>query len=265
MATPPRVTRAEVDAALARIHWRHAHVDDPRRSGLSEDPADVLEHLTRHSIPLPPWVIAADALDGLVLQTWLWWEDRRRERALLRRGVRAGLHHRELAGPLGIASRQGLRDRLDRLEALLAHDHPDEKLTRAARREATQRVDRQRWIAERAAIVRAVVDRLFRELARAPEFSTILTCIEDGSADREDRSSPMVEAGEWLTELRADLEEDQLSPATLGVLGLALAPLRIALHDSGLDEGHGLWRAVRDAERLRSDLNLTAPHHHRSG
>ena len=74
------MTRAEVEAALARITWRHDTVDDPRRSGLSDDPAAVLEYLTRYSTPLPQWAIATDTLDALVLTGWLWWEDRRRER-----------------------------------------------------------------------------------------------------------------------------------------------------------------------------------------
>jgi hypothetical protein len=133
VATPPHVTRTELDAAITRVLWRHRHIDDPHRAGLGTEPRDVLEQLTRGSVALPRWVVAADTLDGLVLSVWLWWEDRRRERALLRRGLHLGLTLGELGTPLGISSPQGLRDRLDRLDALLAFDRPDEKLTRAAR------------------------------------------------------------------------------------------------------------------------------------
>jgi hypothetical protein len=256
VATPPRVTRTEVDAAITRIYDRHHHVDDPRRSGLSDDPAGVLEYLTRYSTTLPQWVIAKDTLDSLVLHTWLWWEDRRRERALLRRGKRAGLYLREMGAPLGINTHQGVRDRLDRLDALLAHDHPDEKLGRAARSEAARNEDRALWIAEHENQIRAVVETLLRELARVPALAPLLTDAppdvpEDGGRDDE-RARLSTETAEWLTELRADLDQSAISPATLGLLGLTVAPLRILLHDTGLDPAHGLWRALRGVDRVRA-------------
>jgi hypothetical protein len=243
-----RVTRTEVASALQRIHWRHAKVEHHRRSGLSDDPAGVLEHLTRHSATLPQWVIAADTLDALVLSGWLWWEDRRRERSLLRRGLHAGLTHRELGTPLGIATRQGLRDRLDRLDALLTHDHPDEKLTRGARHEAAQHDVRSRWVAEHEPWIRSVLESLFQEIARLPRLLSAPAARTSDSGGRE----LAAEAGEWLAELRTDLEAGRFSPATLSVLGLALGPLRILIHDQELDPAHGLWRAIRAADHLRA-------------
>lgn len=244
----------ELTAALDRIHWRHAKVDDPRRSGLSDEPAQILEHLTRYSTMLPMWVRGHDALDGLILLNWLWWEDRRRERSLLRRGLAAGLTHRELGEPLGITTTQGVRDRLDRLDALLAHDRPDEKLTRAARHEAAQHATRARWIADHEADARTVIENLIREIARVPELAPLLTvpvtASEVGRGD--EHAVLMADAAEWFSELRADLATPQLSPATIGVLNIAIAPLRSLLHDLGLDPGHGLWRALRAAEQLRS-------------
>ena len=258
MATPPRVTRTEVDAALDRIVWRHDKVEHPRRSGLSDDPAEVVEHLTRHSATLPQWVVMQDTLDALVLTTWLWWEDRRRERALLRRGLYVGLTHRELGTPLGITTRQGLRDRLDRLDALLAHDHPDEKLTRTARRDAALDDPRRRWIAAHAGHIHAVLTRLLAQLDRVTALGTLgaTTAVAVSGSPDTTAVDPIVEAGEWLVELRADLAEGTLSPATLSLVGLVLAPLRIAARDAGLPHGHGLWRAIREASELRVAQNL---------
>jgi hypothetical protein len=257
VATPPRVTRTEADAAIERIHRRHARVDDPRRSELSDQPAEVLEYLTRHSALLPQWAIALDVLDGLSLSAWLWWEDRRRERALLRRGARAALYWREMGTPLGIRSHQGVRDRLDRLDALLSSDRPDEQLAREARRAAARTGDLRLWGAIHGDRVGKVIARLLEQLAR-PELAAALTLGEtptpesDGPAG--EHAAALAEADEWLTELRADLDRNSFSPATLSVLGLAIAPLRLALHNLGLSPGHGLWRALRDADALRSDL-----------
>ncbi len=259
MTTPPRVTRAEVEAAIARVHWRHAKVDHPRRSGLSDDPAGVLEHLTRHSASLPQWVIGEDTLDGLTLQSWLWWEDRRRERALLRRGLRAGLYLREMGTPLGITTHQGVRDRLDRLDALLARDQPDEKLTRAARRAAALDESISGWLDAHSGRVRAVIARLLYETDRVPELAVTAGPSEPDSAggwsssDGGGEHEVLQEAAEWLGELRVDLDSNAVSPATVSLLGLAVGPLRIGLQRLDLDPGHGLWRVVREVDRLRSD------------
>jgi hypothetical protein len=240
------VTRAEVDEAIGRVLWRHRRVDDPRRSGLGTEPREVLEHLTRHSVGLPQWAAAADTLDALVLTTWLWWEDRRRERALLRRGLHLGLTHTELGVPLGITTRQGLRDRLDRLDALLAYHRPDEQLTREARREARASDPRQAWLDAHRGLVQEVLSTL---LDQADRLDTQGDPHGDNSGDN---SEPAEE--DWLGELRADLAADRLTPATLSMLGLALGPLRITVHQAGLAPGHGLHRAIRAADAVRGDL-----------
>jgi hypothetical protein len=261
VATPPRVTRAELDAAVRRIHRRHERLDDPRRSELSDDPAQVLEYLTRHSGWLPQWALAQDTQDGLVLNVWLWWEDRRRQLALLRRGRRAGLYWRELGAPLGIDD-QGARDRHDRYTALLAHDRPDEKLTREARRESAHAERHRAWVHAHTADIRAVLERLLTQLGRVPALAPALHPLPDAPEDSTptapgrpvDHTEKLAEAAAWLAELRVDLEKDSYSPATLAVLGLALTPLRQALSDLRIAPNHGLWTAIHAADELRSHL-----------
>ncbi|MDT7703001.1 MAG: hypothetical protein QOJ30_5326, partial [Pseudonocardiales bacterium] len=100
-------------------------------------PRDVLDYLARRGpAGIPRWVAAADTADALILSTWCWWDDRRREHRLLRTGRSLGLSLSELGAPLGITTRRGTQDRIDRLDALLRYDRPDEQLTRAARCEA---------------------------------------------------------------------------------------------------------------------------------
>jgi hypothetical protein len=154
----PKISAVERDAAIARIDRRHARIDDPRRSELGTDPREVLAFvLNRGPVGVPRWVAAADHTDALVLWTWCWWEDRRTERRLLRQGLAAGLSLSDLGAPLGITSRQGVRDRLDRLSGLLEYDRPDEQITRDARRQNRARDARQRWIEDHRDEVRAVL------------------------------------------------------------------------------------------------------------
>jgi hypothetical protein len=123
VATYPPVTDAERDQAIARIARRHAEIDDTRWSEAhaESDTAarEVLSYLRRRHLSLPHAVAAADVWDELVLNAWLYWEERRRERDLLRRARRYGLSLRELGAFLGIGTAQGMTDYLDRLDALL--------------------------------------------------------------------------------------------------------------------------------------------------
>ncbi|WP_051342530.1 hypothetical protein [Pseudonocardia spinosispora] len=256
MATPPHSSQAEVDAAVARILRRHERIDDPRRSGLGTEPRDVLDHLTKHSTGLPRWVAAADTQDALVLLTWLWWEDRRRERALLRRGLHLGLTLGELGGPLGVGTRQGLRDRLDRLDALLAFDRPDEKLSRESRRDLASQDRRARWLQDNHERVRTCLTSLLAQVARLPELLPDDTSdgASTGAARTDFDLEDTAETASWIDELRADVDADELTPATLSMLGLALPSLRIAAHREGLDPSHLMMRTLRDADQLRADF-----------
>jgi hypothetical protein len=120
MATYPPVTDAERDAAIARIARRHRLREDTRWSEAGSEARDVLAYLRRRHVRLPYALAADDVWDELVLSAWVYWDERRRERELLHRARRYGLSLSELGHFLGIGTRQGTRDYLDRLDALLA-------------------------------------------------------------------------------------------------------------------------------------------------
>jgi len=122
VATYPPVTNRECEDALARITVRHG--DDSRWSEAGTEPRDVLAYLRRRHLQLPRKVAQRDVWDELVLSAWVYWDERRRELELLRRAGRYGLSLTELGRYLGIGTRQGMRDYLDRLEALISESPP---------------------------------------------------------------------------------------------------------------------------------------------
>lgn len=240
VSTPPRITAVERDAAIARIDRRHARIDDPRRSELGTEPRDVLAFvLERGPVGVPRWVSAADHADALVLSTWLWWEDRRDERRLLRQGLAAGLSLANVGAPLGITTRQGVQDRLDRLGALLKYDRPDEQVTRTARREARASDGRQLWIDQHRDDVRSVLLALLIQGRR----------VLDDSDEDVDQPHP---AREWLDEVGADYTDDTFTPATLAAAGLAAAELRVSEPVRTLASQHRVHRALRALDSLRT-------------
>jgi hypothetical protein len=213
VATRPKVHRCEVELAIVRIARRRAKVDDPDREKLPDaadsDPREVLDYLRKYSGPgIPRWVLQADVGDALTLNNWLWWEDRRRELHFLTAGRDRGLFLSQLGAQVGVG-KQGVRDRIDRLQALLRYDRPDEKITRAARHAERQRCARlpaeEDWLA-----------------ARRDELQSVISAL----VDQADRLG--VEERDWVDELEVDGRDDHLSPATMVILGLATAELRTA-------------------------------------
>jgi hypothetical protein len=253
VSTPPRITDTELAAAVERIARRHDRIDDSRRSAMGTEPRDVLDYLAARSpAGIPRWVAAADTADALILSTWCWWDDRRRELRLLRTGRSLGLSLSELGAPLGITTRRGTQDRIDRLDALLRYDRPDEQLTRDARRAARNRDARQDWIDAHRDEIRAVLAGFLAQARRfadavAPEEHEGRPDVEPGDVDL-----PSAGAGEWLDELTADYDADDLTPATLAVAGLAAAELRTAPAVLGLDPRHRLHTALREVEAMRA-------------
>lgn len=205
--------RENLQLAIVRIARRRATVDDRDRERLPDAPGsdarEVLDYLRRYSGQhLPRWVLQADVCDALTLNNWLWWEDRRRELHFLKAGRDRGVFLSQLGAQVGVG-KQGVLDRIDRLEALLRYDRPDEKLTRAARRAERERCGRlpaeAAWLAARRDELRAVMA---------------------GLVDQADRFG--VEERDWIDELEIDGREDDITPATMVVLGLAAAELRTA-------------------------------------
>src|ERR1700693_3749589 len=134
MASRPKVHRSELSRAIAK---RRAKVDDGDREMLPDsphaDPREVLDYLRKYSgRDIPRWVLQADVCDALTLNNWLWWEDRRRELQFLKAGRDRGLFLAQLGTQVGVG-KQGVVDRIDRLEALLRYDPPDGEITRDSR------------------------------------------------------------------------------------------------------------------------------------
>ncbi len=156
------MTAEQVAAALARIHDRHAQHDDQRREALTFDPAQVLDYLRQRGPHLPEGLRADDHFDAATLQVWLWWQHQERERWLFDTAARLGLASADFGDVFGLRSRQGVRDRRDRLHALLddgGPGRPDEQAVRADRARAGPVVGEAAWLgAAREEILRLAGD-----------------------------------------------------------------------------------------------------------
>lgn len=257
MATPPRVGTVECSRAIDIIAKRRTKVDDPDRHLLPDNPEEpqvreVLDYLAAHSSParIPRWVLHADCHDALTLTTWLWWDDRRRERTWLRRSITEGLFLSEIAGHFGMSSRQGVRDRLDRLDALLRYDRPDEKLARSERRaDLARRVVQdveQAWITKHADELAELVETLDVQACR---FGLTGGANDD---DSEDAGSDR----DWLDEAVKDARDGAWTPASMRVLGLAADEVATCPGVLALDSTrpYGVHRVLERVAALRSEF-----------
>jgi hypothetical protein len=239
VGTRPKVHQFEVERAIEMIAKRRKKVDDSNLDRLPDsacsDPREVLDYLRKFSgIDIPRWVLQADVSDALVLNNWLWWEDRRRELHFLKAGRDRGLFLAQIGAQVGIG-KQGVLDRIDRLEALLRYDRPDEKITRAAREAERQARERrpteEAWLAARRDELLAVIAELSYEA---------------------DRFDLLDEDREWLDELAIDARGD-FTPATMVILGLAAAELRTAPSVLALEgtRPYGVHGLLNRADALR--------------
>ena len=183
------------------IAKRRAKVDDRNRELLPDspesDPREVLDYLRRFSGPdIPAWVLQAEIADALTLNNWLWWEDRRRELYFLKAGRDRGIFLAQLGSQVGV-KKQGVIDRIDRLEALLSFDRPDEKITRTARRSA------------REARLRRPVEEAWLQARRDELIGLIAEIV--GQADRYEIDD---DEREWVDQLAMDARDEELAPAT---------------------------------------------------
>lgn len=225
------------------IAKRRAKIDDPDRELLPDspdsDPREVLDYLRRYSgSSIPRWVLQADVCDALTLNNWLWWEDRRRELYFLKAGRDRGLFLTQLGAQVGVG-KQGVLDRIDRLEALLRYDRPDEKIMRAARqsdREARQRRPVENaWLANHHDELLAVMTGLVGQADRY-------------QLDEDDR--------EWVDQLAMDARDDDIRPTSMVILGLAVAELRTAAPILAVDttRPRAVHTLLAHADRLRSQF-----------
>jgi hypothetical protein len=242
------VHRAEASSAIQRIAGRRRKVDDVHRDRLPDapdsDPREVLHYLRQFSgRDIPRWVLQADVCDAITLNNWLWWEDRRNELHFLTEGRRRGLYLDQLGAQLGVG-KQGVRDRIDRLQALLRYDRPDEKLARASRaaaREAeTRRTAEDAWLEEHEPLLRTAITDLLTE-ADAQGLAGV---------DRE-----------WIDELAIDIDAasagEGLARSIMPLIGLATDELRTApavISTRRTRPPHRVHAVLARADALRSQF-----------
>lgn len=118
---------------------------------MGSDPSDVLSYLQKRWPDLSLG-LRSDNLDDLgVLLVWDWWVHSRRERWGFHQVVKLGGDRVSFAGHFGVRSRQGFKDRLDRLDELhkeTGSRRPDEQAARADRRAAAAApVGDEQWLA----------------------------------------------------------------------------------------------------------------------
>jgi hypothetical protein len=224
--------------ALESIAARRAEFNDSHLEEYAGELPDVLHVLAalrkRGNRHLTPQARQAEFADVLRLRVWLWWRANDLERWALEGAESAGANRRELGALLGIRTGQGVVDRRDRLASLFSRDRrPDEKVARAARRDARGEVSaagpQQGWLARHRTAVRGVAATVLehRELVDDPE--------------------------EWLVEVQHDLAEGACTPAALMVLEYAVdAVVRSPAVDQ-LPDAHPLRRAARDWRELAAD------------
>lgn len=255
MSVPPQVSDEELAGALRRIEERHRAVDDSRWSDAGTEPRDVLMYLLGPgSAHLSPGVRAGDARDALVLWVWLWWQDRRLEHRLLSTGRRVGITLSDLGAPLGIKTGQGLQDRINRLDALLAHGRPDGATSRSARAEARGADGQQAWVRSHYHEVAAGLAALIAEAQRVLPGRQSVDTFAGANTPDNPRPADAEEEIAWLDDIRADYLAGHITPATLAMAALAAGELSAHPAVRTLDPRHQIHAALRAITLIRSRL-----------
>lgn len=249
MSTPPRPSKEEVASAIQSIAARRVKIDDRSRDRLPDapdsEPREVLRYLASHSgNNIPHKVRKADVQDAIVLINFLWWEHRRLELHFLEAGIATDYYLAQLGGMVGVKSKQGTRDRIDRLKALLRFDRgrPDEKIMRGLRRKDRQAAaGTQRQTPEFAWLT-----------AKLPELTSVI----EGLDTEASRHGLTDNERSWLDELVLDVREQHVTRETITMLGLATADLRLADAVLALSSQrpHRIHELLRRADALRSDF-----------
>lgn len=206
MATPPRVTSLQAEVAIQNILERHRRVDARYREELGTEPAEVLSYLRKRGADMPDGIRVDDIFDAAVLHIYLWWQAADRERWLLDTADRLGVAHGEYGRVFGMKSRQGFRDRADRLHALLdatGSGRPDEKSRRADRTADGEHVEEAMWLDTSRAEI----------LGLARDVVAFYPVVDD-------------ETAEDLLEVRRDLQDGRYGVQTFALLSQAVTALR---------------------------------------
>ena len=116
----------------------------------------------------------------------------------------------QLGAQVGVG-KQGVIDRIDRLESLLRYDRPDEKISRLSRKSSREATER--WPSEVAWLH-----------AHRDELVAVISSL----VDHADRYALPDEDREWVDEAAIDARSQEFTPASMVILGLAAAELRSA-------------------------------------
>lgn len=249
VSTPPKITKDELISHLEMIVKRRVKADDPHVEALPAVDGQVdettvlafLDFLQRHPARTPGYR-HADITAALNLTVWLWWTERRRELAWLRTGRAAGMFLAQLGEPFGIGKR-GVLDRIDRLEALLRFDRPDEKHTREARRKAELEQIELDWLDTHRDQLLQLVDDLLAQANRYQLAGDDRLMLDELAVDATDERNPDT--------------DDGLTPTTMTLLNLAVTELAIAEPVAALADQprvSEVHRVLDRAARLRSDF-----------
>jgi hypothetical protein len=173
---------------------------------------DVLDYLGKYPHRTPGFR-HADNTAALYLDNWLWWDAQRRRRDLLRRCIREGMFLAQIGSPLGIG-KQGVNDQLDRLDALLRFDRPDEQLIREIRRKERLESVETDWITAHRDALLTLIDDLVAEADRWQLDEDDRTMLDELAQDAQDE--------------RDEDTADGFSPSTMSLLNLAVLEISTA-------------------------------------
>ncbi len=240
MRKPPEVSDAAKDAALARIHRRHAADDNSYIYLLSEDPLEVLAYLRKRG---PRGLVgdeeSHDVEDALDLRLWLWWQGEKYELWLLDQVDELGLNRRRVGAHLGVTTSTGLVDRREYKRKLLAKPTPEGPATTPA-----GPTPQQRWLADHHRTIHAIAS----------------TFVEHWNLAGEDD-----EVDDALVEVRRDLTLQPYTPAAFTMIGwavdamTAVPAIRNLPTDHPLHQALAAWPSLGDAYRALPAPTEPAP------
>lgn len=243
---PRPVASAHTEPLIRRIAVRRQRAGDPHLDECPDDPLGVLLYLRRHpASERVRWEEDVDAL-GLVEAARAQLEDL--EESILASNLdpapgtaRRASSAERLGPPLGITTRQGVRDRLDRLRSRHS-GRRDEKIARAARageREAPSREDREReWIAANA-------DHLLSDRSDLVSHRALW------------ESDP--DAVTWLDEIESDHRRGVLSPTAVNAMWSTLIILRESRALDDVGESHPVRLLLAAMAELREHARRRLP------
>lgn len=163
-------------SAATRIAERRERAEDPDLAHLTDELVGIVDYVRKHQ-RVPAEILRIDVVDAIEILDHLYDELDRLRLAVLRTGLHAGMTYQDLAGPLGVRTRQGAEAALRRLENAVAGGAKDEKAGRQDRRRQRQSAA---WLAERSVEIRQLAVVLLAHRAQLPELAEDL---DDLAAD----------------------------------------------------------------------------------